>query len=481
VYERVVRMLMNSDGARRTTVSARGPPVVMFVNFFEFGDRHHARSRFTTMASQLASTLQSDAAEVAELWHSTEPANVSRMAQLIKSWAARDNRAAQATDVWRNWWRDQEVNALSLAYRLPSVWMFRAFGAEFEAHRYGLHVRDYACFDGLHPNHDGRAEAMVSDLVWSSLKRGLLAASRLAPGMAYRSPPPLQVMPDKIGHLCFQFDAEGWDMLVGRKRTNRKLHEQSLMQTRAIPHIVVNEGWEFILYEPKSNTPFKPGIVAYRPGARLHFRVDTAGATRPTLELQYLESHVGMGAVALECANCQCEPRTIHAAGAVARLSTLSTAEVAVSPHPQCELRVQLLNASHPNDKGTKFKLVRLFLLGAKAASDPLRGSVALSGGGAGASPGAMADGGAGLLAQIGDAQHGASRARRSALDLLTAARAARQNQVGADSLKLLIASTLSTSATADPRSGEAASRRRYSRSARGGRQGPRGHGRGRR
>ena len=75
-----------------------------------------------------------------------------------------------------------QVHALQLAYRLPAVWMFKAFGAEFEEHAYGLHARDFACFDGLHPNHDARAETMVSDLVWKVLRGGLHRAGRLAAG-----------------------------------------------------------------------------------------------------------------------------------------------------------------------------------------------------------------------------------------------------------------------------------------------------------
>ena len=48
------------------------------------------------------------------------------------------------------------------------------------------------------------------------------------------------------GRLCFQFDAEGWDMLTGAKKSNRHLHEQSLMQTTALPTIVaVSAGKRF--------------------------------------------------------------------------------------------------------------------------------------------------------------------------------------------------------------------------------------------
>ena len=115
---------------------------------------------------------------------------------------------------------------------------------------------------------------------------------------------------------------------AGSKRTNRKLHEQSLIQTLAAPTITHNAGWSFIVYEPNSRTPFKPGIVTTLPGSRLHFQVDTSRAVAPSISLQYLESKLGMGVVRLECRGCTCAPTLLDATGEVARLSTLVTREV---------------------------------------------------------------------------------------------------------------------------------------------------------
>ena len=329
-----------------------------FVNFFEFADRHHATSTYTSMASQLTTSLRtlrskeqtsalldlgvrtdkSTAYDVADLWRGPTPKHVSEMAKLIRSWAASGQRDVQSTDVWRNWWRDMEVRALETAYRLPSVWVFQAFGPEFESHKHGLHVRDFACYDGLHPNHDGRAESMVSDLLWRGLSSGLNAARKLPPTAKYTLSAPLQALPRRVGHVCFTFDAEGWQMLTGEKKTNRKMHEQSMIQTLQAPTILHNDGWNFIMYEPQSRTPFKPGIVANKAGARLSFEVDTSGATNPAVSLQHLESKTGMGIALLECAHCKCKATRIDATGAVSLLSTLVTREVSVSSHKQCKL-----------------------------------------------------------------------------------------------------------------------------------------------
>ena len=374
------------------------------------GGFERGRGGSAASAGRAATTLSTSesAEQVSALWHGASPGAVAETAEVIRAWARAGKRDFGSTDVYRNWWRDQEVMALQTAYRLPAVWMFRAFGAEFESHRHGLHVRDFACYDGLHPNHDGRAESMVSDLIWSALKRGLdssrtlgtvpLAAARAKVGGTprYVVSPPLQSLPPRVGHVCFTFDSEGWEMLTGdcwracwraclqrlpslallphfalflhrqqctrhparphclpptprvslpaaswpfipplrllshagSKRTNRKLHEQSLIQTLAAPTITHNAGWSFIVYEPNSRTPFKPGIVTTLPGSRLHFQVDTSRAVAPSISLQYLESKLGMGVVRLECRGCTCAPTLLDATGEVARLSTLVTREV---------------------------------------------------------------------------------------------------------------------------------------------------------
>ena len=57
IYERAVRLLLSSATAAGSTAGA-SPPVVTFVNFFEFADRHHATSTYTSMASQLTTSLR---------------------------------------------------------------------------------------------------------------------------------------------------------------------------------------------------------------------------------------------------------------------------------------------------------------------------------------------------------------------------------------------------------------------------------------
>ena len=490
IYERLVRLLLG--GARSHGGGARSParaqPVVTFVNFFEFADRHHAKSTYTSMGSQLAAALaemrrsggggQTSVDEVSSLWHATSPARVTEAAALVRAWARRAERDVSSTDVWRNWWRDSEVRALQVAYRLPAVSLFGAFGAEFESHAHGLHVRDFACYDGLHPNHDGRSEAMVSDLLWHSISRGLDAARKLPPTAQYELPPPLQSLPRRVGHVCFTFDSEGWQMLTGERRTNRKLHEQSLIQTLQAPRIIANSGWTFVMYEPQSRTPFKPGIVANAPGSRLTVEIDTSRVRRPSSTFQYLESKVGMGVALLECSNCKCEPTRIDGTGAVARLSTLATREVRVSSHERCQLTLTLLNHTGGGADGggeSKFKLARMFVTGEDASSadgsgdaSPLPGSADAGGGSDRPRRGCRGAlgpycairrqhreemrrtpaeelawrevAGGVQIAEGASAAGGSMRKRRNeALAMLRAAREARKNEAGQLSLQLLL------------------------------------------
>lgn len=251
-------------------------------------------------------------------------------------------------------------------------------------------------------------------------------------------------------------------MLTGSKRTNRKLHEQSLIQTTTAPRIQHNEGWQFVMYEPASRTPFKPGIVASEAGAQLRFEVDTSQAREPSVTLQYLESRLGMGTVRLECRGCICDTVDIDATGDVARLSTLVTRATSVTAHKHCELQLTVLNhTSDRSGRGHKFKLARLFVTGAVTAG---------SGQAHGVAPSNLAHAapcrGAALPAVPSDApcagqRHGGGlrgrwrdwrrdvrsgglrqemgAAREEALATLMAARQARTSQSGTDGLKLLL------------------------------------------
>ena len=132
--------------------------------------------------------------------------------------------------------------------------------------------------------------------------------------------------------------------------------------------------------EPNSRTPFKPGIVSHHSGSALHLRVDTSGMRRPSVALQYLESHVGMGVVEGSCGGCACAPFRIDARGRIARQSTNSWHYLEVSAHSACELRLLLLNATAaapPQQQNVKFKLVRLILTedAADAAEKTAEGS----------------------------------------------------------------------------------------------------------
>lgn len=189
-------------------------------------------------------------------------------------------------------------------------------------------------------------------------------------------------------------------------------------------------------------------------GARLHFELDTSSASSPSVVIQYLESHDGMGTAHVDCSGCQCEPTRVDASGAVARLSTLATREVEVTSHPRCELRFMLMNstsaASAPGSPPgrAKFKLVRLFVLGSDlssssgAAARPMQGTVDHPHGASGTGlPSWSWQGWDAPMANGAEAN--AEAARNGALEMLQAARRARRNAVGEKSLRLLQPQTI--------------------------------------
>ncbi|KAL1526617.1 hypothetical protein AB1Y20_015321 [Prymnesium parvum] len=366
IYEQAVRSLLGGARSHRL-----GPPSVILVNFFEFADRHHPKSTFDTFLSQFVEAQRSLARDTAlhpaaavesvlNMWHFDDTPTLAAALRLLRAWARRKDRALEQTDVWRNFFRDAEVRVLSRHYGLPAVSLAAAYGREFELHEHGVHLHDFACYDGLHPNHHARAEQMIAAPLIGVLQRGLAAARRLGAPSAYALPAALQRLPPRSGKLCFDFDAEGWSMLTGEKPTNRKVHEQSMLQTAALAHVSRRDGWAFVQYEPASNTPFKPGIVAHRAGAVLQLQLDTSATLQPKVALQYLESFSGMGVVSGSCSGCECEPFTVDARGTIAHQSTNQWHEVDVTQHPACELTLRVLNTSAP----TKFKLVRLIITG---------------------------------------------------------------------------------------------------------------------
>ncbi len=98
--------------------------------FFEFADRHHPTSTYSTMTSQLTAALREhrkaprpaswpavaagrgEPDDVAALWHTDAASGVAEAAALIRTWARAARRKVESTDVYRNWWRDQELHAL---------------------------------------------------------------------------------------------------------------------------------------------------------------------------------------------------------------------------------------------------------------------------------------------------------------------------------------------------------------------------------
>ena len=240
------------------------PPLQAIVSFFEFADRHHAASTYDLLASQIAQAVErvvhaetsghlmreakaarargsavvagggdgvqgndstgpgvsgtegardvgSMVEQVGALWHATAPSEVAKMAKVLRHWASLKGRHLSQTDVWRNFVRDAEVRAIAVQYALPVVSMFATYGVEFATHRHGLHLRDLSCYDGLHPNHDNRAEAMISRPLWRMLSRGLDGARSVAnraaaaPGVSreYSLPAPLQHLPSRSGGLPY--------------------------------------------------------------------------------------------------------------------------------------------------------------------------------------------------------------------------------------------------------------------------------------
>lgn len=151
-----------------------------------------------------------------------------------------------------------------------------------------------ACKDGLHPMVDRRSSRMTGELIVHAVRGGLAAAAAAAgkanadadaavsagpatasaatsaaageegdgrkaaaatrTGRAYVLPPPLGKQPPREGHLCFTFDAEGWQMLQGlRPSSERPIHQRKVRNVQgSLPLLSLVRGWERVSFEGDS-------------------------------------------------------------------------------------------------------------------------------------------------------------------------------------------------------------------------------------
>ena len=236
--------------------------------------------------------------------------------------------------------------------------------------------------------------------------RRALASWRHAHNVAGRTaplPPPLYLprCEQRVGMLCFSFDRDGWEAASTARPTSQAalrwqsnlsrglglagVPSLSVLHTGVLPRVERADGWRFVELEATSRTPYKPGIVADRPGALLVLRISLSRARKPWLQLQYLAAaHRRMGTVRLSCARwCWCDAITIDAARADGRASLLMQAQLALrlsadahrrdpgksSDGPErrsrrgaveCTLQFIVLNATR--SRGHRFKLSRLMV-----------------------------------------------------------------------------------------------------------------------
>ena len=179
---------------------------------------------------------------------------------------------------------------------------------------------------------------------------------------------------------CYSFDR-------GRLGGTSALHERALVDSAGgmPPFVLQNDGWSFVFHEPRSNSTFKPGLLARYAGAVLRVRilpadVDVAGAphARQPLEpraryivaLHHLISYEHQGRALVTCVeDCACQPQTIEGHRSSPRVSVLREHRFEVQMHAAwrdrdasatCALRVEVLQTSLSGEH--EFKLARLVI-----------------------------------------------------------------------------------------------------------------------
>jgi len=128
------------------------------------------------------------------------------------------------------------------------------------------------------------------------------------------------------------------------------------------PPMTGSEGFTFIEIEKDSNTKYKPGMVAKRPGAWLELTLDTTidkalqgKVSKGVVGIVMLQSYEHMGTVRLTCvAGCSCSPVEVDChwekRGSTETLHFLSD----VTPHTECRVRVEVLEATSSGEHKAK-------------------------------------------------------------------------------------------------------------------------------
>ena len=117
----------------------------------------------------------------------------------------------------------------------------------------------------------------------------------------------------------------------------------------------------------------KPGWIGAEPGASMELKFSSQFSRTPAeapaeVSLAFLRSYENMGIARVECSfGCSCSPIEVNAHDASHRVSVEDTANVAVSQHPACRLRLKILNETTSGHH--KWKLMGVTITGPQRRS----------------------------------------------------------------------------------------------------------------
>ncbi|KAJ1640129.1 hypothetical protein T492DRAFT_832329 [Pavlovales sp. CCMP2436] len=236
--------------------------------------------------------------------------------------------------------------------------------------------------DGLHPT--PRGSALICGALMAMARRGLAAAAAEAAASGSSEAGALVLPPPKVlrrvGLVCFTLDRAGVALSHNARRTPEETKAASVTRDKGVLPTIMpsSSGWRFVEFEPKSNTKYKPGLVAEQPGALLEMAIPAgiAGARQPSFVLQYLRSYVGHGIAEVSCTGgCACGAQRVDSHNPSEQTSTLGVLnlpffevaparikreKLADSAGALCLLRLRVLNET--SSGAHKFKLVRMIV-----------------------------------------------------------------------------------------------------------------------
>ena len=140
-----------------------------------------------------------------------------------------------------------------------------------------------------------------------------------------------------------------------------KRNEVCIVGENLLKAVVKKKGFEWVNDQLDPQKPSKFGWTAYEPLAEISLKIDSdSSVSSSTLSIGYLTSYEQMGTFSLSCLSCECGDTKIDCHYPSRHVSLTSVSRVTISSHPECMVRIQILNETSSGKHKVKINAIIL-------------------------------------------------------------------------------------------------------------------------